>query len=296
MKPTYPVHSLLQFKNADIDAGFYVNNLRTHLQLHPFVMRPHKHDFYLIVFCTQGHGTHYIDFNAFEVKPGSLFFLFPGQSHQWDMSDDMDGYILFHSRAFYETVYSQKKINDYPFFFCKYNRPVLYLSKEESDAVEHFFTEVIREFRGNELAKYQKICSLLDLTYIDMTRYYLRGGIRVAPDKVHSLKIRQLDQLIDQHFRTIKSPAGYAELMHTSTKQLNRICKEALEKTTSELILERIVIEAKRLLVQDSLSIADIAAELGYLDTGYFIRVFRKQTGETPTEFRKRSFVRLPLL
>jgi AraC family transcriptional activator of pobA len=62
------------------------------------------------------------------------------------------------------------------------------------------------------------------------------------------LKLRKLEHFIDVYFKTKKYAHEYASLMNISEKHLNRICKECLNKTTSELIAERIIIEAKRLL------------------------------------------------
>ena len=92
----YPVYNISQFKDEDSNKHLYCNRFDKHLQTHPFIEKPHRHDFHLVVIFTKGHGTHVIDFNTFEIKPGSVFVLQPGQMHHWILSKDIDGYILFH--------------------------------------------------------------------------------------------------------------------------------------------------------------------------------------------------------
>ncbi len=72
-----------------------------------------------------------------------------------------------------------------------------------------------------------------------------------------------------------------------SEKHLNRICKTCLNKTASQLIIERVVLEAKRRLAFVKSSISEIADDLGYANTSYFIQLFKKKTGKTPVEFMK---------
>jgi AraC-like DNA-binding protein len=102
------------------------------------------------------------------------------------------------------------------------------------------------------------------------------------------LKSRKLLKLIDENFKDKKSPAEYADMMNMSIRHLNRICQEALNSSTGDLIFERIVLEAKRLLIHNDLTISQVAEQLGYEDYSYFIRIFRKKAGVSPKEFQLR--------
>ena len=105
------------FKNKEPENSFYANTITNHLLLHHSrIERPHKHNFYAVFLFTKGTGIHEIDFNKYEVKPGSVFFLYPGQTHSWELSDDIDGYIFFHTEDFYEMAYAANSIKDFPFF------------------------------------------------------------------------------------------------------------------------------------------------------------------------------------
>ena len=133
--------------------------------------------------------------------------------------------------------------------------------------------------------KPQKLYKLVNLVYIELIRVYIPFHIRVEQNHNYLGKVRRLEELIDANFRTAKLPGEYAEMMNISDKHLNRMSKEILNKTISDLIFDRIILEAKRLLLFSTSSISEISLELGYVDSSYFSRLFKKKTGSTPLEF-----------
>jgi len=94
---------------------------------------------------------------------------------------------------------------------------------------------------------------------------------------------------LERAFTTIKSPASYAERLNLSTPYLNECVKTATGHSVSYHIQQRIVLEAKRLLHHSDKSVKEIAAELGYEDYSYFVRLFRKVAGMTPLVFRSQN-------
>src|ERR1700741_4536795 len=167
-----PVYRIGQFNDPVEGKDFYANKLPAHLRDHHFIHTPHKHDFFLVVFFTKGSGTHEIDFTSYPVKPGSIFLMSPGQTHNWKLSDDVDGFVFFHSEEFYNLNFNTRKIKDYPFFSSIYNSPLLKLKKKEFDRPRQLFTELLDEYKNARNLKFQKICSLIDLLYIELTRQY----------------------------------------------------------------------------------------------------------------------------
>jgi AraC-like DNA-binding protein len=76
-------------------------------------------------------------------------------------------------------------------------------------------------------------------------------------------------------------------MMNLSPSYLNTICKETLDKTLTDLISERLILEAKRLFSYSDLNVTQVATKLNFADPSYFTRFFRKHTGVTPEEFRE---------
>ena len=131
--------------------------------------------------------------------------------------------------------------------------------------------------------KDQKILSLVNLLYIDLARLY-KPVVHLNSEN-YLLKLRLFEDLVEKHFKEIKFPSVYAGMMNITERHLNRICKTCLDKTSSDLIFDRTILEAKRLLMRNGISISEVAEQLGYLDNSYFSRLFKKRTGSTPKKF-----------
>lgn len=284
-----PVYDIQHFRQPDGESGFYANTFKAHLKKHHFILSPHKHDFFTTVLFTRGSGVHRIDFNAYDIKPGTVFTLSPGQTHSWSLSEDIDGYIFFHTREFFNLHFTHLRVEDYPFFYSFHNPPFIQLRNHYLKNMEALFTELYDEYQDDRLMKFQKIRSLVSIVYVQLSRMYLPGKEKKEQKQKQNYlaRLRKFEQLLDENYRTVKSPAAYAKMMGMSEKHLNRICKECLNKTTTEVISDRVILEAKRLLILSESSIAEVAEQLGYYDNSYFTRLFKKRTGQTPAAFIK---------
>lgn len=98
----------------------------------------------------------------------------------------------------------------------------------------------------------------------------------------------RLRSLIEAHFREWHKPSDYASVLQISGGALSKLTGRHLHKTPTELIMERLLLEAKRLLHFTTMSVKEIAFHLGFGDFGYFGRLFKKHAGVTPTEYRQR--------
>lgn len=283
MKHRLPIYKINHFKNQHDETDVYANYFVPHIKHHHMVASPHKHDFYLIVLFTKGSGAHEIDFKAYDIKPGTIFMMTPGQMHNWKLSKDIDGYVFFHTKDFYDRGYTAASILDYPFFNSIHNQPLIRLKKKAFEKLTTLFKEIAEEYHHTDILKFEKLHALISLVYIELSRHYL--PTTKIENETYLLKLRKLEEFIDMYFKSKKYPHEYAGLMNLSEKHLNRISKECLNKTTSDLIAERIVLEAKRLLIHSKHTVTEVATELGYDDNSYFSRFFKKNSGETPVEF-----------
>jgi len=285
VKKNLPVVSIGDFRHFSRDHDFYAERLLPHIQLHDFTNRPHKHDFFLVVLFTHGTGTHEVDFTRYKIRPGTVFFLNPGQSHHWILSKDIDGLIFFHTRDFFDKEFTRFRLRDYPFFSSINNPPFLQLKKKDIPVIKSVFQNIKEEYADALTLKEEKILSLVNLLYVELTRRYV-PNFRVKSENYLS-RLSVFEDLVEKHFIEIKFPSAYAALMNITERHLNRISKTCLGKTSSEMILDRIILEAKRLLMRTDTPIAEIAEQLGYADNSYFSRLFKKRTGLSPKKFAK---------
>jgi AraC-like DNA-binding protein len=98
--------------------------------------------------------------------------------------------------------------------------------------------------------------------------------------------MRQFEKLIEQHYREKRLPKEYAEMMFLTPNHLNALTNNVVGKSAGEIIRDRTLLEAKRLLANSDLMIGQIAETLNFEDNAYFTRFFKKYLGTTPEGFR----------
>jgi AraC-like DNA-binding protein len=276
-----PVYDIEEFLYRAVQKTLYVNTICAHLNENRNTVKPHKQAFYSCLLITKGSGTHHLDANSCVVKPGYVFLTHPGQVHDWRFSADIDGYIIFHTKDFYDLNFTYERISQFLFFGLS-GTPLIVLSKTAYEKIEPIFQSIAGEYESERVMKFQKICSLLNVLYIELSEIYPPQKQLSNRNKNQYAQVQNLEDFIDKNYKSLKLPKQYAALMNLSQKHLNRIVKSSLNKTTSELISERVVLEAKRMLIHSTLSVTQIAIELGYLDNTYFFRIFKNKVGETP--------------
>ena len=280
----YPIYNIQRFNCNSVNSDLYINTFKNHLIDHSFVEEPHRHNSYVLVFFTKGSGTHEIDFDVFTIQPGSMFFLQPGQMHHWNLSDDVEGFVIFYSQEMYNLYFGQKTIGDYPFYSSVDNKPEMFFDATESKLILPYFESLILETQANQLLKQDKIMNLLDIIHIEIARKYSETHLHEAHS--YNVKIKTFELVLEHNFKKEKAPSFYASQLAITLKHLNRICNEMLQKTTTEVITDRIILEAKRMLMDKKFTVNEIATELGFDDYSYFTRLFKKHTRMTPTDFR----------
>ena len=285
-----PVLNISQFKETAPLNDVYINSFSNHIQLNKnLIDKPHSHNFYLCVLFTKGTGTHEIDFNSYTINPGKVFFLKPGQTHFWKFNSSPEGFIFFHSQEFYELKFLEHKLHTFPFFYSNQNPPVLELTPKKLKKLHLNFQEAYNEYLQTNLLKELKIVNSINNIYIELTREYT---VDINLEKLNSPHysniLEKLETLINSHFYNEKLPKFYADKLNISTKHLNRVVKKTTDKTTSQLISERIILEAKRLIVHSKDNLANIAHTLKFSDYAYFSKFFKSRTGITPLDFKKK--------
>ncbi|MPS73255.1 MAG: helix-turn-helix domain-containing protein [Chryseobacterium sp.] len=271
-------------------SDFYFNTLKEHLlKSHKHIEKPHRHDFYACMIFTKGTGIHEIDFQKYDVSPGSLFFMSPGQVHSWQLSEDTDGYIFFHSQGFFDLHFVNEKLRQYPFFGSVLFPRKIQLEEQKTIGILNLFKQIRTENSSSELLSENLIISLLSQLYINCSRLFseLSFNETTQTNPIYIQHYQHFEELLELNFIKEKSANQYAKWMNISTKHLNRITQTVVHKTASEVISDRIILEAKRLLIYLDESLVDIAFSLGYEEYSYFVRVFRKKTGLTPSLFVK---------
>src|SRR5690606_4068946 len=114
--------------------------------------------------------------------------------------------------------------------------------------------------------------------YIYLNRYLEKNTeINTSHFRHYQAIFSKFEKLVDKHFKKIKSASEYADLLNITQKHLNRIVKSITNKTTTKIITDRIILEAKQQLLYTDLTFKEISLKLGYTDFTYFSRLFKKK-------------------
>lgn len=249
--------------------------------------QPHIHNYEEILISINGEIEHFIDFESTILKAPFVGFVPKGKAHHLrpiiNNSECLGYAIRFQSEFVAETIFQLYHLfhNDAHITFSNDRefKRIVSLCQMLEDEVQQSDTDysIIRSLLSTlmTILESKKRISLEDNT----------------SNKIDKPFIKFL-QLLDENYRQPLSVSFYAEKLFMSNRNLNLICHRILQKSVSEIILTRKLIEAKNLLMTTKKSIAEIGFELGYSEKAYFSNVFKKKTGQTPSDFRKEAVSR----
>ncbi|WP_299755990.1 helix-turn-helix domain-containing protein [uncultured Pontibacter sp.] len=281
----FPVYCIEEFQQgaASRDNVFFMTRLETLVQRFENIDKPHSHTFYLVMMVTGGSGTHTIDFVTHQIEPPQLFFLTPGQVHSWNLSADITGISVFFEANFFLQHHPQR-LYQYPFFHSQQHKPLLSLPKDK------FWTDLMgcmyREYDAQLPHRNEVLLSFLHILLENAARLYRSEAFQgKAPGAL--AKVNEFELQLNTHFLHKREVKDYADMLHITPNHLNVLCKTTVGKTASQLIHDRVMVEAQRLLLHSTMSIKEIAYKLHFDDNSYFSRFFKKHSGKTPEQFRK---------
>ncbi|WP_289658676.1 AraC family transcriptional regulator [Flavobacterium panacagri] len=245
--------------------------------------QPHKHDFYLVFFVEKGSGIHNVDFTQYEVANHQVYFVRPGQVHNWLLNVDTVGFQLMLSPEII-TVFS----NLMQFSFFEQSVPCcLSLNQSKFQEFENHLHEIEKTVSENDLITKEITLLRLHLLLKLLQKEYLlefpEHDSSSKPEKI----IKNFNALIDLYFNKESSVNFYAEKLNITPNYLNMLSQRYLKTPAGDVIKYRTILEAKRLLTSTDLSIKEIAYQLGFNDNTYFSKVFKKYTGKTPGDFKE---------
>ena len=281
-----PIYSIDTFKNSAHARPYQIEVFDTHR--HFDVIYPHKHDFFEILFLTKGSGIHEIDFIQHEIKENTIFFLSPGQVHNISTSDDVQGYILLFTSDFYLfNKQNKNKLLELPFFYnhSDYTLPLHFSNENEAAFITSIFAKGVEDFNLNDEFSTELIEALLDLILVSCERLYPKTK-QISGSKGNLLTKRFL-QLIEENYQQNLSVSDYAEFLNVSANHLTETVKKITGQKSNDLIKNRILLEAKKLLTYTDLTVSEVAFELNFKDQSYFSRVFKRYFGHSPQTFKK---------
>jgi len=282
--PVYDIQNFSAYKNDGILVSRFAQYEKQHQHLH----HAHRHSFYHFVFFTKGSGKQQIDFKTFDVRPNLIYFMIPGQVHSWNFESEPDGYLINFSTSYFSSLLlKQEYLDKFSFFSGKPEQQVLLLKEVESSKITSIFERILKEGELIKPADDDLVKILLLQLFIEVARTINNASNLAAANPYNHTILRNFQHLIEENYTKLRLPKQYAALLYITPNHLNALCNDFLGASAGKLIRDRIILEAKRLLINLDLRVAEIAEKLNFEDQSYFVKFFKKYEGITPDKFRK---------
>lgn len=174
-------------------------------------------------------------------------------------------------------------------FFGASQLPVFHIPKDELEKFDILWKMFSIEMQSRDELQIEMLQMMLKRLLILCTRLY-KEQRQLAPLAKSNLDlVREFNFLVESHFKTKHTVADYAELLHRSPKTLSNLFAQISPKTPLQIINERKMLEARRLLRHTDQAISEIAYSIGYEDVQTFSRFFKTQEGMSPSAFREQD-------
>lgn len=230
-----------------------------------------------------------VDFSHFKIEKPSLFFLTNQHLHVEKGAEESS--LLYYNRDFYCIQIHDKEVAcDGLLFHNVFEIPFVVLDEKENAVIKSLFQSIKQELEWKDSSAEEMIRTYLKQMIIHATRMWKRQNLDNDTVKIpgHEMDIfRDFSRYLEIHFREKHNVADYAGLLHIVPKTLTHKFRNLNLESPNQLIINRILLEAKRLLLYTDKPVKEIAYDLGYEDPAYFNRLFTGKTGNTPANFRK---------
>lgn len=277
-----PVHTLLAKNLKRVDFDVITLNKKGEYE----GVLPHRHNFYELMIFTESGGKHEIDFKEYEIEKSSVHFVSPTQVHKLK-SNTSRGFVICFREEFLQLHPGTSFADTFQFYdFTRY-APVI-----KTDAVLHQELVDIAKILNSNLdsnatLKREILGSYLQIALLKIKEFFIDHFL-FETNRIGTVnpKIQEFKKLVSAHYTQHYTVFQYAEMLKISANYLNALSKKETGQTAIELIHERILLEAKRLLYSTGLSVKEISSMLCFDTDAYFVRFFKKNVGLTPGEYK----------
>lgn len=252
----------------------------TVLQLGHEIKRPHRHLYQEIIWVRQGTAEHLLDGDIVEFPAQTLLIVPKGRIHRFVPSPDCLGCVIRFKEEFLP--------NPSHLLFSQFSgHTAVPLAGEQAAGIEAYLALLRREYKNDDPYHLNALRYLLAAFVARLEELRLLGAMVMPQDFRRTLNVwTRFNVLIEQNFKIRHDVGFYASELGLSPRKLGEVVKLYTGRYVSDVIDERLITEAKRLILFSDITIKEIAFELGFEEHSYFSKVFKKLTGTTPSDFR----------
>jgi AraC family transcriptional regulator, transcriptional activator of pobA len=248
-------------------------------------------NYYTLIWVQKGTGKVKVDFSEYDFAENQLLAFAPYQPFMLSSEDAIEGFVIhFHPDFFCIVKHHNEVACNGVLFNNIYEPPYVLIDESAKITLTMVLEQMKVEMQNPALAQYELLVSYLKIFLITASRLKKEQQPKESSEVEENSApfiLQNLKNYIELHFKTKHSASDYADLLNISPKALAKITKNHFNKTLTNLIAERIIIEAKRELYLTNKAVKEIAYELGYDDEHYFSRFFKNNADVSPQMYRE---------
>jgi AraC-like DNA-binding protein len=232
------------------------------------------------LFITSGEARMSIGYDHYVARTNDLLLVPAGQIYSFRPNDVNTGYLLH----VHPDLLLAAGAGEFE-FLTGWGQPLIHFGTAEAGFVQVLLQRLLAAYEQAGLGALPLLRAYLAALLTEANYAYrplASTGVSAASTLAHAFK-----QLLSQHVRQLHRVAAYAELLHVTPNHLNKAVKAVTGKSPTTWIDEALVLEAKSLLFQTTLPVAEVAALVGIADASYFSRLFKKVEGHPPSALRR---------
>jgi AraC family transcriptional activator of pobA len=245
---------------------------------------PGRKDFFEILWLQDEHPLHAVKDEEDKNKNHWIYLIPPYRVHQLNKAGKK-GILLSFKRDFIEDEEKEFYLDLFKIFNIHGEFSSFPLNQANVDELSKLYPLLEEEYRS-EQNNFFILKSLLKVFLLKLIRI---KEIVFTGQNVNQKRVYEFMMLLEANYLEERTAEFYADHLGISSKRLNQILKETLDKTAVQLIHDRIILEAKRKIIHSENTLKEISFALGFSDRPYFSRFFKKQTGNSPEEFQKKA-------
>lgn len=267
----------LSFKVFEFDNSSYFDHIQ-------------RNNYFTLILITSGEGIAKVDLCEYSFGENTLFAFYPYQPFMLMTKGPIMGVSIQFHHDFFCIYRHHKEIAANGILFNNiYQQPFIWLEENTKKDLLNVITQIVNELKMEALRSDEVIVSYMKIFLVLATRIKLDQqpieDNQIIDNKQKGI-VQKLRNAIEENFRIKHSASDYANMLYVTPIALSRVTKNHFNKTPSDLITERIIVEAKRELYLTDKTVKEIAFELGYEDEHYFSRVFKNKTDISPQFYR----------
>lgn len=251
------------------------------------VTQLHLVEFYILIYITEGHSYHTIDFTDYKLEKGTILTIRKDQLHKFFRSTSVKGYMVLFTDEFLVSYLEKLEAQKTMLLFNELLAvPKIQLTPKEAAIVSAIILRMENEYH-NLMDSYTPGILRSELHILITTLFRIKATThQTISGKRYLEQFIQLQNLVEAQITTSRKASYYANLLGVSTKTLNTITKSIANKSAKAFIDEISIKQIKRKLINTNLSIKEIAFSSGFEETTNFYKYFKREMGTTPEQFR----------